>query len=321
MFRSVWGAIASKPKPTPPGTARASVIVPLYNHHAYVADAVRSALAQGPMLREVIVVDDGSTDGSAEALLAACGEDPRLVFWSQPNRGAHAAINAGLLRATGEMLFILNSDDVYAPGRRPARAPARAPPPGADSAAAGGRFSPGAGAAAANPWYEEALAFHRGCGDLGTALVNGNFVMTTSNLALRRSVLGKVGLFSPLRYVHDLDFLLRSLARGGRVALLMEKPLLSYRIHSANTIKEDHGAVRLEWAAAAAGYLDAILAGPGPVDWAKLAEFTAVLERHSLLRGVQLCLAHLRRHPGGMGLQHGAMLAEPAFRAALQECV
>ncbi len=101
----------------------------------------------------------------------------------------------------------------------------------------------------------------------------------------------------------------------------MEKTLLQYRMHSANTIKEDHGAVRLEWAAAAASYLDAILAGSGPVEWAKLAEFTAVLERHRLLRGVQLCLAHLRRHPGGMGLQHGAMLAEPAFRVALQGCV
>lgn len=320
MFRSVWGAIAPKPKPAPPGTARASVVVPLYNHQAYVAEAVRSALAQGPVLREVVVVDDGSTDNSAEALLAACGEDPRLVFWSQPNRGAHAAINAGLLRATGEMLFILNSDDAYAPGRLDALVAAFDADPGADIAAAGLRFIDGAGATVANPWYEEALAFHRGCGDLGTALVNGNFVMTTSNLALRRSVLGKVGLFSPLRYAHDLDFLLRSLAHGCRVALLMDRPLLSYRIHPANTIKEDHGAVRLEWAAAAAGYLDALMAGPGPVEWARLAELTAVLERHALLRGVQLCLAHLRRHPGGTGLP-GAMLAEPAFRAVLQGCV
>ena len=84
--------------------ARVSVVVPLYNHARYVAEAARSALAQGPVLREVIVVDDGSTDGSAEALRAACGDDPRLVLWSQPNRGAHAAINAGLLRATGEVL-------------------------------------------------------------------------------------------------------------------------------------------------------------------------------------------------------------------------
>ena len=66
--------------------ARVSVVVPLYNHARYVADAVRSALAQGPVLREVVVVDDGSTDGSAEALRAACGDDPRLVLW--PNRTA-----------------------------------------------------------------------------------------------------------------------------------------------------------------------------------------------------------------------------------------
>ena len=96
MFKAPWrSAVRRTQAPPAPTAARVSVVVPLYNHARYVADAVRSALAQGPVLREVVVVDDGSTDGSAEALLAACGDEARLVLWSQPNRGAHAAIMSG----------------------------------------------------------------------------------------------------------------------------------------------------------------------------------------------------------------------------------
>lgn len=321
MLRALWRPAAREAKSPPATPGRVSVVVPLYNHARYVADSVRSALAQGPILREVVVVDDGSTDGSAEVLFAACGDDPRLVLWSQPNRGAHAAINAGLLRATGEVLAVLNSDDVYAPGRLDRLVAALDADPAADLAATGLRFLDGDGAPAENPWYEEASAFYRSCGDLGTALVNGNFLMTTSNLAFRRALLDRVGLFAPLRYAHDLDFMLRALAHGCRFALLLDEPLLSYRLHGANTIKEDHGAVRSEWAAAAAAYLDALPAASGPVDWAKLQAVGAVLERHALLRAVQLCLAHLRRHPAGASLERAPMLGDEAFRAALRGCV
>ena len=320
MFRSPWRGAERKVEPSAPPAGRVSVVVPLYNHARYVADAVRSALAQGPALREVVVVDDGSTDGSADVLRAACGDDPRLVLWSQPNRGAHAAINAGLLRATGEVLAILNSDDAYAPGRLDRLVAALDADPAADLAATGLRFVDGEGAPIANPWHDEALAFHRAVGDLGAALVNGNFLMTTSNLAFRRGLLDRVGLFAPLRYAHDLDFLLRALARGCRFALLLDEPLLHYRLHAANTIKEDHGAVRTEWAAVAAAYLDALLAAPGAPDWARLRTLGAVLERHALLPAVQLCLAHLRRHPAGGSLERAPMLADEAFRAALRGC-
>lgn len=321
MFKTPWRHAARRTLPDPAAPARVSVVVPLYNHARYVADAVRSALAQGPVLREVVVVDDGSTDNSAEALLAACGDDPRLVLWSQPNRGAHAAINAGLLRATGEVLAVLNSDDVYAAGRLDRLVAALDADPGADLAATGLGFMDGDGSPIANPWYEEALAFHRASGDLGAALVNGNFVMTTSNLAFRRGLLDRIGLFAPLRYAHDLDFLLRALAHGRRFALLLDEPLLSYRVHAANTIKEEHGAVRLEWAAAAASYLDALLAAPRPLDWAGFQAVGAVLEHHRLLPAVQLCLAHLRRHPSGGSLERAPFLVDDEFRAALRESV
>jgi glycosyltransferase involved in cell wall biosynthesis len=323
MFKSPWrpAARTARAPAVPAASGRVSVVVPLYNHARYAAEAVRSALAQGPALREVVVVDDGSTDGSAGTVLDACGADGRIVLWSQPNRGAHAAINAGLLRATGEVLAVLNSDDVYAPGRLDRLLAALDADPDADLVATGLRFMDEAGAPLANAWYEEAIAFHRASDDLGAALLNANFVMTTSNMAFRRGLLDRIGLFTPLRYAHDLDFLLRTVAHGRRVALLLDEPLLSYRMHPANTIKEEHAAVRAEWAAVAAAFLNALSAAPGPADWPRIQAAGAVLDRHKLLPAVQLCLAHLRRHPAGIGLERAPMLADAGFRAALRGCV
>ena len=98
-------------------------------------------------------------DGSAETLRAAFGDDPRLVLWSQPNRGAHAAINAGLLRATGDVLAILNSDDAYAPTRLDRVLRALQSNPAADIAATGIAFIDGRGAPVANEWYDARTGF------------------------------------------------------------------------------------------------------------------------------------------------------------------
>ena len=93
-----------------------SVIVPSFNHEAFVGPAIDSALAPGGADVEVVVVDDGSTDDSRERLEAYAG-NPRVKVHHQENRGAHAALNRGLELAGGDLIFILNSDDSFAPQR------------------------------------------------------------------------------------------------------------------------------------------------------------------------------------------------------------
>ena len=304
----------------PAGEARVSVVVPLYNHAAYIAPAIESVLAQGRVLRELVVIDDGSTDDSARVMQGLAARDPRIRFRTQANQGAHATINAGLRDCTGEFVAVLNSDDVYLPGRLDALALLLDAESGADIAASGIAFMDGQGAAICNDWYAEALAFRAGR-DMGTALVNGNFLMTTSNLLFRRDLTARIGAFAALRYAHDLDFVLRALALGHGIALL-GAPLLRYRQHGSNTISEDHRRVRAEWAAVAAAYLTLLWDHPGAPepDWEAAGAMEEVLARHALARAVHPCMAYLRRHGGGR-LDIAPLLADEAFRARLASWV
>jgi len=92
----------------------ASVIIPTFNRRALVAEAIASALAQEGADFELIVVDDGSTDGT-EAALAPIRD--QLRFLSQTNRGVSAARNTGARVARGEWLAFLDSDDIWLPDR------------------------------------------------------------------------------------------------------------------------------------------------------------------------------------------------------------
>lgn len=88
-----------------------AVVVPVYNDEAQVADAVRSVLAIAGV-RELIVVDDGSGDRSAEVARRAAAGDERLVVHTQSNAGPAAARNTGARLASAEYLIFLDSDDV-----------------------------------------------------------------------------------------------------------------------------------------------------------------------------------------------------------------
>ena len=90
-----------------------SAIIPLYNKEAEVGRAVRSALAQTYAPAEIIVVDDGSTDGGA-AMVEAIGS-PLVKLIRQPNAGVSAARNRGMAEATGDLYAFLDADDEWEP--------------------------------------------------------------------------------------------------------------------------------------------------------------------------------------------------------------
>ena len=92
-----------------------SVVIPVYNRASVVHEAIDSALAQDAGGLEVLVVDDGSTDGTAEVVSRRYHDDPRLRVIRRVNGGPAAARNAGIAQARGEYLALLDSDDTWLP--------------------------------------------------------------------------------------------------------------------------------------------------------------------------------------------------------------
>lgn len=93
------------------GRVRFSVVIPLYNKRPYVARAIQSVLDQTYRDFELIVVDDGSTDGSTD--IAASYTDARLKLIRQANGGEAAARNAGIRTASGAHIAFLDADDCW----------------------------------------------------------------------------------------------------------------------------------------------------------------------------------------------------------------
>jgi len=92
---------------------RTSVLVTNYNYAEYVCDAVRSILKQTLPPNEIIVVDDGSSDDSFDRLRQEFGSEPSVHLIRKDNGGQLSAFNFAYQMATGDLIFFLDSDDLY----------------------------------------------------------------------------------------------------------------------------------------------------------------------------------------------------------------
>jgi glycosyltransferase involved in cell wall biosynthesis len=96
-----------------------SVCITCYNEAEYIGSAIRSVLQQTAIgrIKEIIVVDDGSTDESGRRIRELATEDARLIHVTQQNQGLPAARNLAMRRATGRYIAFLDGDDLWAPGK------------------------------------------------------------------------------------------------------------------------------------------------------------------------------------------------------------
>jgi glycosyltransferase involved in cell wall biosynthesis len=98
-------------------TPQVSAIVTAYNSGRFIHRSLRSLQTQTLRDIEIIVVDDGSTDGTAEVIDEYARRDPRVRVFHQPNAGAPGAGNRGLAEARGEFVAVLDHDDIALPDR------------------------------------------------------------------------------------------------------------------------------------------------------------------------------------------------------------
>jgi glycosyltransferase involved in cell wall biosynthesis len=95
--------------------ATVSVIMPAYNVAPYIGAAVQSVQAQTFADWELLIVDDGSTDATADVVRTSAGADPRVTLLQKANGGIATARNLALARSSGQFIAILDSDDIWEP--------------------------------------------------------------------------------------------------------------------------------------------------------------------------------------------------------------
>ncbi|MCA8972468.1 MAG: glycosyltransferase [Planctomycetes bacterium] len=301
-------------------TPRVSVIVPAYNHERFIGKTIESVLAQTFEEWELIVIDDGSSDNTAEIVRAF--DDPRIHFESQGNIGAAPTINRGIGVARGEFVCVLNSDDVFAPSRMERLLREFADEPSLDAVFTHLEFIDDDGKlirryeGPAELWRDmDCAPSFAESEHLVLQLLAGNFVCTTSNLFCRRTVFDRLPPFKDLRYVHDHEFFLR-LCYHLRVRVVPEA-LVSYRIHAQNTIKENEAQTDYELALVLADFLtthDITRFLPSKTDSVDI-ESSALALFHSLnaRSATQLMFALLSLNSQGVGL-HEWLVAEMEAR-------
>lgn len=206
----------------PPSTLHASVtqplfsvIIPTYQRRDAVVAAVLSALEQTVAVIEVIVVIDGSTDGTEVALRAIT--DPRLKVIVQQNRGATAARNAGIDHARGRYIAFLDCDDRFLPHHLADLLPLLEQ--SQDVVAYGQVFADrGQGRNFLKP--PRAMAHHE---RLDRYLMCDRGFIQTSSLALHRSLAEKVRYREDVKFGDDTDFALR-LSLAGAQFIMTDRP-------------------------------------------------------------------------------------------------
>jgi len=119
MMLALWQRFVSAPKRAagwaPDFTPRVTALVPAYKEEVVIIRTVRSLLRQDYPALDIIVIDDGSPDRTADVVAATFADEPRVMLLRKSNGGKSSALNVGFARATGEIIVAVDADTVIAP--------------------------------------------------------------------------------------------------------------------------------------------------------------------------------------------------------------
>jgi glycosyltransferase involved in cell wall biosynthesis len=198
-----------------------SVVIPTFDRRPFVLEAIRSVLEQTVDDLEVVVVDDGSTDGTLEAVEGVA--DPRVRCVRKEHSGIAATRNRGLAESRGRFVAFLDSDDLWVPEKLEKQLPLLEGENGFVYA----RYR-----SVRDGETLRSKPVGGPSGRIFLSLINRIFVQT-STAVVKREVIDAVGGFdASLRYADEYDFFLR-LAERTRAGFV-DEDLVIYRIHGGN---------------------------------------------------------------------------------------
>lgn len=200
-----------------------SVVVPAHNREHLIADALASLQSQAEVDVDIIVVDDGSTDGTANRVRSISAADLRVRLIEIPHGGVTGARNAGVRVARGDFVTFLDSDDLCAPDRlsRQAGKLDRRP----DVTAVVGHTC----------WFDKITPDFQRAGSMWYRRTDP----VLSSAMFRRTIFDQFGMFDEsLDYAEDMDFFFRLFEADVRILVEVEIATY-YRMHSGNMTKNE----------------------------------------------------------------------------------
>ncbi len=227
-----------------------SVIIPAYKHADYIAAALTSVARQTYPHIELVVVDDCSPDATLEVTvdwLSSPEMDSRFtsirLLKNEINSGAHASINRGIRESSGGIISLMNSDDLYHPERISKLVDAMI---GQQTDFAFSKvMAIDDDDSCIPPWllpdslrnvFDFADWANCNLPSLSFGFLAQNMAISTGNFVFTRNLYDRIGPFKPLLYVHDWDFILRTIFECEPAYVAEE--LYLYRIHSTNSFSQ-----------------------------------------------------------------------------------
>ena len=209
-------------------TPKVSVVIPTYNHARYLPYALDSVINQGYPNLEVLVIDDGSYDGTAE-LVKPYGSKINYIY--KENGGTPSALNLGLSLATGKYVCWLSADDALIGEKVSKQVSLMESDPSLGFSYTSFVVIDASG----TKQYDVNSAYFTHKQEMVTKLMEGCFI-NGSSVMMRRSALEEIGNFDEsLPQAHDYDLWFRFLRHYS--CGFLEEPLLAYRWHGENMSK------------------------------------------------------------------------------------
>ena len=223
-------------------TMTITVVIPAYNRERQIARAIDSVLGQTSLPDEIIVVDDGSTDGTAEIVRGYADQGVRLIAIENSGSGPSRPRNVGIEAARSTHLALLDSDDYYQPTLIEKQRRLLAMFPDVGLAHSNCARQTGDGVPVDNDAYvvrgcqkqiEQDCYYRLGCDVAYAALCRGNYLTSCTGAVLPKSAWQEVGGFNEeLPSSNDYDFFLRILRE--RELGYIDEPLFVYCLHDDN---------------------------------------------------------------------------------------